>query len=356
MYEKLVRIGFSQFQIQHACENEIEPGQIARVLSSSHEVFKLLGMQGELFARLTGKLRFGADSAHDMPTTGDWVEISLCAQGEAVINELFPRQTYLARSAVGKRDEQILAANINSAIVVMAAGRDFKIARTDRYLSLILDQEILPIVFVNKIDLVSEEEVMEIESSLYRRHPAITVVTGSILQEKGLKTLVESLSPGLSFCVVGSSGVGKSSLINYLAGKQLERVSNIGSGTDRGRHTTSSGHLSILENGAILIDTPGLREVGLTNAESGIQQTFFEMEELASQCRFFDCSHQSEPGCAIQSALEAGKIQPEKLESFFKLRREAARFGQTMADKRKKGKAFGKMAREVLKIKKQLKG
>lgn len=234
----------------------------------------------------------------------------------------------------------------------MAADRDFSLARLDRYLSLIMDQNIVPVVFLNKIDLIDEAELNRLESEIFKRHPHLTVFSGSILQEKGLQELSESFSPGLSFCIVGSSGVGKSSLINFLAQQQVEKVKNVGTGTGRGRHTTTSGHLHILANGAILIDTPGLREVGMTDAESGIQNAFSEIEELARQCRFSDCSHNSEPGCAVQKAVKEGILLEEKLISYQKLKREASRFGQTIAEKRQKDKSFGKMVREVIRFKK----
>jgi ribosome biogenesis GTPase len=356
MYEKLRKLGFSQFHMNFAHENDISLARIARVVSCSHENYQIVSAMGHSMAALTGKLRFKAEMSRDLPATGDWVEVGSCTEKESVIHQILPRQNYLARSAVGKRDEQIIAANIESAIIVMAADRDFNLARIDRYLSLINDQGIFPVVFLNKTDLLEVDEVKALENSIYRRHANVTVFCGSVLEEKGLGELMGFLSSGQSFCVVGSSGVGKSSLINYLARQQIERVTQIGDGTNRGRHTTPRGHLYVLENGSILIDTPGLREVGLTNAESGIGATFPEIEELALHCRFADCTHTSEPGCAILAALEQGAILPEKFESFQKLRREAARFGQTIAERRQKEKGFGRMIKEVMKHKKQLKG
>lgn len=350
MHEQLRKLGFSRSHLEYVFENNIDPGLLARVVSASHENYLIQSLSEQCLAQISGKLRFSAESASDFPVVGDWVVVS--DSSSELITQILPRQSFLARSAVGKRDQQILAANIDNALVVMAADRDFKLARLDRYLSLIMDQNIVPVVFLNKIDLIDEAELNRLESEIFKRHPHLTVFSGSIHQEKGLQELSESFSPGLSFCIVGSSGVGKSSLINYLARQHLERVKTVGSGTGRGRHTTTSGHLHILANGAILIDTPGLREVGMTDAESGIQNAFAEIEELARQCRFSDCSHNSEPGCAVRKAIEEGMLLEEKFTSYQKLKREAARFGQTIAQKRQKEKGFGKMVRQVLKFKK----
>lgn len=353
MYEELVKKGFSQAHLRHALENNISAQAIARIVSSSHEVFKILTAESHCQAKLSGKLRFNAESALDIPVTGDWVEIVRLPDEEALIKSVFPRSSFLARSAVGRRDQQILAANIDTAIVVMAAGRDFNLSRTDRYLALIQDQGILPVIFINKADLVSEDELKSMERELYRRHPTITLFTGCAINGQGLSELVDSISAGQSFCVVGSSGVGKSSLINFIVSAEVEKVSEIGHGTGRGRHTTTTGCLHLTRQGAILIDTPGLREVGMTDAENGINATFSEIEELTSNCRFTDCTHDSEPGCAVQEALVQGIISEEKLLSYLKLKREASRFGQTIAEKRRKDKGFGKMVRQVKKFKKE---
>lgn len=351
MYEQLHKLGFSRFHLEFAHENSIDPALLARVISTTHENYLLQIADRQTLARLNGKLRFTADSASDFPVTGDWVCVS--PDSDELITGILPRRSFLARSAVGRRDQQILAANLDTVVIVMAADRDFNLSRIDRYLALILDQGIVPVIFLNKIDLIDEAKLNSHEAAIFKRHPHLTFFSGSILENRGIEELAKSLSPGFSFCVVGSSGVGKSSLINYLAESQIERVKDIGTGTRRGRHTTTTGHLHVLANGAIMIDTPGLREVGITDAESGIQQTFAEIEELAAQCRFSDCTHMSEPGCAVQKALAEELILPEKFASYQKLKREAARFGQTIAEKRQREKGFGKMVREVMKFKKE---
>ncbi|MEW6710408.1 MAG: ribosome small subunit-dependent GTPase A [Candidatus Riflebacteria bacterium] len=354
MYNKLSHLGFSQFHLQYSIENNLDPSRLARVISTSHEHFLIKNTEKQVIAKISGKMRHAAESMTDFPVTGDWVATS--QDSDEQINTVLPRKSFLARSAGGRRDEQILAANLDAVVIVMAAGRDFNLARLDRYLTLVSNQDILPILFVNKIDLIDETQVRDIESAIFRRHPHLLVLCGSVIDGRGLDALEKSLSVGHSFCVTGSSGVGKSSLINYFAGRQLERTTEIGNGTGRGRHTTTSGHLHQLQSGAILIDTPGLREVGITDAETGLSQTFSEIEDLAARCRFSDCSHMSEPGCAVQKAVEEGIILPEKLQSYQKLKRESAHFSQTVAEKRRKERGFGKMAREVLKVKKHLKG
>lgn len=358
MYEQLQAYGFSRFHLLHADENHLDPGQLARVVSASHENYRLISPRGEYLARPAGKLRFAASDGGELPVTGDWVTVS--PESEELIIDILPRQSILARSMVGRHDDrvlgkQILAANLDSVVIVMAAGRDFNLSRLERYLTLTNNQDIIPVVFLNKTDLIDQDEVLRLESEIFRRHPEITLFSGSLLTGVGTEELCRSFSPGKSFCVVGSSGVGKSSLINYLAQSDLEKVSQTGKGTNRGRHTTTAGHLHILTNGAIMIDTPGLRKVGIIDAEEGLQQTFADIEEIATRCRFSDCTHTSEPGCAVLRAIAEGKILEEKFRNYAKLSREASRFSQTVAEKRKKEKSFGKMVKEILKIKRQLK-
>ena len=349
MYEYFHKLGLTRFHLETLQEEEIDISLLARVISATHENCLLQFPGRRSLASLSGKMRFEASCAADFPVVGDWV---ICSpKSDELITRILPRNSFLTRSAVGRHDMQILAANLDYAIVVTAADRDFKLARLDRYLALIHAQNIIPVIFLNKTDLIKHDQIREFENEIFKRHPGTTVFAGSVLTNEGLADLAQSLSAGKTFCVIGSSGVGKSSLINYLASNSVEKTGEIGSGNQRGRHTTSNGHLHLLGDGSILIDTPGLREVGMTDAQSGIQKTFAEIEDLATQCRFSDCSHDGEPGCAVQKALAEGLIQAEKWESYKKLKGEAARFKQTIAEKRNKEKKFGKMVKQIKRLK-----
>ena len=297
-----------------------------------------------------------ASAVAQSPAVGDWVSISRPDPHSAVIEAVFPRRTNLHRSAVGKTDVQIIAANIDTVFIVVAVNRDFSINRVDRYLSLILQSGAIPIVLLNKCDLTDEETWKSQENQLFRRHPGVEVITTSLISGQGLDLLNKAMQPSHTCCFVGSSGVGKSSLINHFAGKALIETAQVSEVNARGRHTTTSRQLHLLPTGTLLLDTPGMREVAMSDAEAGVGEAFAAIEEIALKCRFSDCRHVDEPGCAVMVAIECGDLDYETLASYKKLLRESARFEKKINEIRKAERSFGKMAREVFKMKKQLKG
>lgn len=362
MHSDLKNFGFSFFQEQYRLENEIEMENIARVISDSHEIYLLQTNIGVCRGTMTGKMRFNAENRRDLPAVGDWVTITWPDKHSAVIEGLFPRRTSLCRSAVlakstsTQAEVQIIAANIDLVFIVIAVDRDFSINRIDRYLALILESGALPVVLLNKCDLADEDTWKSQQNLLYKRHPGVEVIATSLITKQGLDLLKAAAPPAHTCCFVGSSGVGKSSLINYFAGKQLIETSEISDANLRGRHTTTSRHLHLLSSGMLLLDTPGMREIAMFDASAGVGAAFSRLEEIATQCRFGDCTHRNEPGCAIIAAIESGEIDAETLNSYQKLQRESARFERKLNEKRRIDREFGKMAREVLKMKKQLKG
>lgn len=356
MYSELEKFGFNHFMTQHCLESGLLPEKTARVISESRERY-LVQSKDRLFrATLTGKLRFASTSRRDLPAVGDWVAFSPADDENAVIESVLPRRSCLERSAVGKLDVQIIAANVDTAFVVLAADRDFSINRVDRYLSLILNGGIDPVVIINKCDLFENEEWRDLERQVFRRHPAVEVIATSLINGLGLEHLASIIRPGQTFCFVGSSGVGKSSLINYFAGEEILAVSEVSEVTNRGCHTTTGRHLHLLPGGALLLDTPGMREVAMSDAEAGVGAVFEKIESLAAGCRFADCTHTAEPGCAVLAAVTDSEIDLETLESYQKLKRESSRFEQKLYERRRTEKTFGRMVREVMKTKKQLKG
>ncbi|MBU1109037.1 MAG: ribosome small subunit-dependent GTPase A [Candidatus Riflebacteria bacterium] len=352
----LENFGYSSFQELFRTENRIARESVARVVSDSRERYLLQTSAGACPATITGKLRFAAKSRLDLPAVGDWVSISRPDHLSAVIESLFPRRTNLERSAVGKTDVQIIAANVDTAFVVMAADGDFSVNRVDRYLALILNSGIIPVVVLNKCDLTTEETWKHLEKQIFKRHPAVEVIATSLISQQGLNILKECIRPAQTFCFVGSSGVGKSSLVNHFAGEQLLKTSQLSAADNLGQHTTTSRQLHLLPGGALLLDTPGMREVAMSDVEAGVEAAFSEIEEFAANCRFKNCRHENEPGCAISKAVTEGTLDEATLASYKKLLRESARFEQKIAEKRKNDKNFGKMTREVLKLKKLLKG
>jgi ribosome biogenesis GTPase len=356
MHLELEQFGYGFFQEQHRLESGMSRDKIARVISDSREKYLIQTDQGIMRATMTGKLRHGAETRRDLPAVGDWVAFTRADNENAVIDALFPRRTNLERSAVGKLDVQIIAANVDTAFVVISADRDFRVNRIDRYLALILNGGIDPVVLINKCDLLADGDWRELEMQIFRRHPAVEIIGTSLVTGLGLDSVRQMMQPGRTFCFTGSSGVGKSSLINHFAGAQLLATSQVSETTGRGCHTTTSRNLHMLPGGALLLDTPGMREVAMSDVENGVGETFAEIEALAARCRFSDCTHTSEPGCAIIAAIASSEIDAAAFSSYQKLKRESARFEQKMHERHRVDKNFGKMVREVLKVKKMLKG
>lgn len=355
----LEKYGLSHVQKLFCQQNNIEQKKLARVISDSRERYLLQTESGVFMATMTGKLRFNAEFRTDLPAVGDWVIHSMADAENAVIESIVERHSVLQRGAVGsaeKPDHQIIAANVDLAILVMAADRDFNMNRLDRYLSLIMAGGALPAVIINKSDLVEESVCRNYETMIFKRHPAVEVFSCSVKSGHGLPCFGELVKPGRTCCFIGSSGVGKSTMINYLAGREIFETSGVSESTGRGCHTTTSRHLHLLENGAVLVDTPGMREIAVADATAGIELLFAEIEECAANCRFKDCSHQNEPGCAVLQAIEDGRFEEKTLLSYRKLMRESRRFEEKINDRRRREREFGKMVRKVSKEKKILKG
>jgi ribosome biogenesis GTPase len=270
-----------------------------------------------------------------------------------LIHAVFPRKTSLERQAVGKHGEkQIIATNIDYAFIVQAIDRDFKINRIERYLTICNTANVEPIIVINKIDLINETELNVIIKSVQERIKGILILAISNESLKGIERLKAIIKKGKTYCLLGSSGVGKSTLLNNLLGKQLMKTNLISEGSNRGKHVTSHRELQILENGGILIDNPGMREVGIADAKGGLEITFEKIIELSEECKFGDCTHTTEIGCTVLSAIERGVIDRSSYKNYLKMEREKGHFESTVAEKRKKDKDFGKMLKDFKKLNK----
>ena len=325
---------------------------LGRVIEEHRERYYVATESGVFEAGVTGKIMFDADTKDKFPAVGDWVILSPMDEFQGIIHEILPRKTLLRRRSSGRKaGEQVIAANIDTAFVVMAGNEDFSLNRLERYLTISYDGKIKPIIILNKTDLFTEEEVGSFVKEIKERHPDAELVWTSALTEKGLKYVVEHLIPGKTYCFVGSSGVGKSSLINRLTGKERQETGQISDATAKGRHITTYRELIELENGAFLIDTPGMREVGLSASDAGLEETFADIFALADECRFRDCSHTSEPGCAVLAAVAAGELHQGKLDNFLRLKRESDFFQMDDYEKRAKQRSFAKMVKEYKRLK-----
>ena len=325
---------------------------IARVISEHKERYQIKNEDGDYDAEILGNLRYSAQSRLDFPAVGDWVAVSVFDEGKALIHGILNRKNILKRQMAGKSsDMQIIATNIDFAFIVEAVNRDFNINRFERYLTICYDADIVPILILNKTDLINKEELEELKKQIKNRIPHVELHTISCLNDDGLNQLKQVLQKGKTYCFLGSSGVGKSTIINYIEDDERMKTSDISEKIDRGKHTTTHRQLIILSNGGIVIDNPGMREIGLTDVEKGLNTGFSNIATLAKQCRFSDCTHQHEDGCAVLAAVENGELSQDSYLNFLKMRREKEHFEDSEAEKRRKGKAFAKMVKQVKKHK-----
>ena len=325
----------------------LEHFQVGRVSAAHRERYTVITEEGEFDSELLGNLRFTAASREDLPVVGDWVALSVYDTDKALIHAIFPRATLLERQAVGSFGEkQFIAANVDEGWIVQAADRDFSINRLERYLTLCYAARIHPLIVLTKTDLLEGDVLQALIEMISKRIPDVRVLAISNLSGEGIAGLQGQLVPGKTYCLLGSSGVGKSTLINTLSGEARMETGSISDSSGRGRHITTHRELILLGGGGILIDNPGMREVGLTDNESGVAQAFERILSLARECRFSDCTHSNETGCAVLQALEQGEIDESSLENFYKMAREQEHFSSTLQEKRQKDKQLGKIFKE----------
>ena len=295
----------------------------ARVIAQHRGLYRLAADSGELAAELSGRFRHEA-IVDEVPVTGDWVAAAVRPQeGAATIHHLLPRSSIFVRRAAGPGGgSQVVAANVDFALLVGSLNGELNLRRIERYLATAYESGAQPIIVLTKSDACEEVEelVAQVEAVAF----GVSVHAVSAVTGEGIAGLAAHLAPATTAVLLGSSGVGKSTLVNALAGAELMATGAIREDDAHGRHTTTHRELILLPSGALVLDTPGMRELGLWKAEEGLSATFADIEALAEECRFRDCAHQSEPGCAVRAALEAGELSPERWRSFGKLQRELA--------------------------------
>ena len=325
---------------------------VGRVTQEHRERYVVSDGETEYDAEVTGNLRFSAVSRSDFPAVGDWVRMTAYDSGQAFIHGFLPRKSVLARQAVGKPGEiQIIATNIDVAFIVQAINNNFSVNRLERYLAICNAAGIEPVLVLSKTDLVGKEEIRAALHELENRGRQMKCVLLSNTTMEGMDQILGLIPKGRTCCVMGSSGVGKSTLINNLLQKEVLRTGEISHSTNKGRHVTEHRELFILDNGGIVIDTPGMKEVGITDIEEGVKATFGDIFDLGKECRFPDCSHISEAGCAVLAALEDGSLDSKTYENYLKIRKEQERFQITLAEKRKRDKQFGKLIKNYFRDK-----
>lgn len=347
-------LGYNKALEQFRVEQNLDSFEIGRVISEHKERYIVKTPTKELDSELIGNLRFTAESRYDFPAVGDWVAFSEYDENKALIHAVYPRHSIIERQAVGKQGQiQIIATNIDFGLIVQAVDRDFNLNRLERYLTICNASKVKPIIILSKIDLISETNLEHIIGQIKQRAKDIAIITVSNQMTNGYDNLSQIIQRGKTYCLLGSSGVGKSTLLNSISGKLLMETGHISTSVNKGRHITSHRELVVMENGGILIDNPGMREVGISNVSNGLETTFETIFEYAKDCRFKDCSHTHEKGCAVLKAIENGEIDEDSYSNFQKMEREKIHFESSVSEKKKKDKDFGKMIKNVKKQRKQ---
>lgn len=321
----------------------------ARVVTRYRGAYRVRSLAGECLAEISGRLEYTASAGEDFPAVGDWVAVTGLEAEPAVIHGVLPRRTVLKRKHPAKPEAQVLAANVDLAFIVESADRDFNLNRFERYLAMAREGCVEPAFVLNKADLVLPEESREMAGLVEERSGGSRVILASTVTGEGLDELRALVVKGRTCCLLGSSGVGKSSLINRLLGGENIRTGEISARTGKGVHTTTSREMYFMENGGMVIDTPGLREIGMLDSSAGIEGAFDEVSRLAEGCAFRDCTHAHEPGCAVREAVDSGKLDEERLASYAKLRKEAEFYEMTGLEKRNKDRDFGRYVKWVKK-------
>jgi len=345
-------LGFDDWFEVRAAESALDGCRFARVSAVDRGSCLIKNGSHDVPAELSGRLSFRIDSPSELPCVGDWVVASYYNDdGAAIIHGVLPRKTFLRRKTAGDSDEpQMIAANIDAAFLIQSCHHDFNPSRLERYLVMAADGGVEPVVLLTKTDLVSPDELAQKVETI-RGVTSARVIAISSFSSAGFEEFRQSLAPARTYCLLGSSGVGKTTLINRLMGRDAFETRTV-SATGEGVHTTTRRQLVVLERGAMLVDTPGMRELGIVGDAEAVGMSFEEFTILASSCRYADCSHRHEPGCAVRGAVERGELPQERYANFMKLRKESEYHEMSSLDRRKKDKAFGKFVRSV---KKQLK-
>lgn len=327
--------------------------QVARVISESKELYKIKNTDGEYLAKVTGKRMFEASSREDYPAVGDWVVVDPHDDEHATIHDILPRRTIIKRKfgdknkSGEKRDVQIIAANIDVAFVIESVDRDYNLNRFERYFAIAEDGGIKSAIILNKIDLITKEELDGKLSQLKDRFPGIDIIQTSTTNNEGISTLKKYITKSKTYCFLGSSGVGKSSLINKLLGESAIKTGDIGHYSNRGKHITTVRQMYFLKDGGVVIDNPGLREVGMADVSRGVDSFFDEITALAQKCKYADCTHIHEPGCEVISAVKSGKLKEEKYSNYLNLKKEAEHYAMNDIEKREKDRQFGKFIKKT---------
>ena len=291
---------------------------IGRIITQNRNYYKVITEKGEIIGRVSGKMKYNLENKEDFPSVGEWVEVEYIEKENSIIHKVVERKTLLYRKVAGVRcEEQVIAANVDKVFITMSLNNNFNIRRIERYINIAWDSGATPIILLTKADISQDlEEKLDMVMSVAL---GIDVIVVSAFTGIGFDRVKDVIKHGDTVVFVGSSGVGKSTIINKLIGEDIQETKDV-DGMDKGRHTTTSRELFLIEGGGVVIDTPGMRELQIISGD--MENTFSDIEELSCYCRFHDCMHVSEPGCAVKKAIDEGTLDEDRLKNYMRLKRE----------------------------------